>query len=859
MDKKILKAISIAGMFHDLGKFAERAYAVESGDKDKVQQDYRYEHAYNTELALKQLFSDERLSQSHGGDRECTILNMATRHHKPRKGNIYETIIAEADRISSGHERAKGDDASTYDTHGREKKSKTPLISIMSRVCLKKYADDPVEDWRFRIREEGYLYGVDAQQHIPPIPADEYVAEQVQADYRQHWDGFVKAIRPNQEFGLDIVDQFPTLLEICRAWQWCLPASTRKEEMPDVSLFDHQKATAALAACMYYYHAATDTLSLNKVEDRRPPKFLLFCGDLSGIQNFIYQISSKGAYKALKGRSFYIQLLADLLAREFVDIFGLTPANILYASGGKFYLLLPNHEDVVRSLKELTDEVNKWLFLEFGGDIFVRMGHMPISGDDLTRQNGRTLYQIWDDLTRQLVYQDRQRYASLAIENYDLLFAVKNGDAGTCEVCHRSVPKETGHCVTCKRMEEAGRKLASSRFILLADADTAANGERATFHLHLKLQNRKINRYIWFLEELPFSVSGSRVHLWSLNDPDFHSIPRNMNTATVNSAPYHVASTHTFYDRTFNEIADLSKGVKRLGILRMDVDNLGKIFSEGLTNYRHEIKKSKRSQTNSQHETEHSQRFHSLGRITTLSWQLNLFFSGLLSGIIRNNPEWAERVTVVYAGGDDLFLFGAWDALPKIALTIHERFKQFTCNNRSFSLSGGMGMTGGKFPIYKSAEMAGEAEHKAKHHETSFNGQAKVRKSSFTFLDTPMHWKEFQEVANQFDKITDMLQKPENAPLLRRLLDIAASWQESRERLKQTGTLSIDDIERQLEGERWRWQMVYSLARFGDRNKEIKDEITSIQQFILGKVANSDRTGIALLGLLGRWCELSLR
>jgi CRISPR-associated protein Csm1 len=394
-------------------------------------------------------------------------------------------------------------------------------------------------------------------------------------------------------------------------------------------------------------------------------------------------------------------------------------------------------------------------------------------------------------------------------------------------------------------MEEAGRKLASSRFILLADADTAANGERATFHLHLKLQNRKINRYIWFLEELPFSVSGSRVQLWSLNDPDFHSIPRKMNTATVNSAPYLVASTHAFYDRTFDEIADQSNGVKRLGILRMDVDNLGKIFSEGLTNYRHE--------------TEHSQRFHSLGRITTLSWQLNLFFSGLLSGIIQNNSEWAERVTVVYAGGDDLFLLGAWDALPEIALTIQERFKQFTCNNRSFSLSGGMVMTGGKFPIYKSAEMAGEAEHKAKHHETRFNGQAIVRKSSFTFLDTPMHWNEFQEVANQFDKITDMLQKPENVPLLRRLLDIAASWQESRERLKQTGTLSMDDIERQLEGERWRWQMVYSLARFGDRNKEIKDEIASIQQFILGKVANSDRTGIALLGLLGRWCELRLR
>lgn len=844
MDKKILKAISIAGMFHDLGKFAERAYAVESDDQDMVQQEYRYAHAHHTELALKQLFAEERLSQSYGGDRECTILNMATRHHKPRKGNIYETIIAEADRISSGHERARGDDASSYDTQSREKKSKTPLISIMSRIQLKKYAADPGEDWRFRIREEGCLYGTDAQGHIPPVPAGEYVPEQVQTDYRQHWKNFVKAIRPDQELGLDIVDHFPTLLEICRAWQWCLPASTRKEEMPDVSLFDHQKATAALAACMYFYHTATDTLSLDKVEDRRPQKFLLFSGDLSGIQSFIYQISSKGAYKTLKGRSFYIQLLADLLAREFVDILGLTPTNILYASGGKFYLLLPNHEDVVKTLEELTDEVNNWLFSSFNGDIFVRMGHIPISGEDLTRQSGRTLYQIWDDLTRQLVYQDRQRYAGLASNNYDLLFGVKNGDAGTCEVCHRSVPKDTGHCITCSQMGEAGQKLANSRYILLADTDTAG-GERPTFCLQLKLQNRKINRHIWFLADLPSSVVGSRAQVWSLNDPDFHSIPRQLGAIIVNSAPYLAAANHAFFDRTFDEIADLSKGIKRLGVLRMDVDNLGKIFSEGLTNYRHETKR--------------SQRFHSLGRITTLSWQLNLFFSGLLPGIIRNNPEWAERVTVVYAGGDDLFLLGAWDALPEIALTIHNRFRQFTCNNRSFSLSGGMVMTGGKFPIYKSAELAGEAEHRAKHHESRFNGHAPVRKSSFTFLDTPMHWQEFTEVSDQFNKLVKLLQNPTNAPLLRRLLDIAASWQESRERLKRSGTLDMAAIERQLVAEKWRWHMVYSLARFGERNKEIKNEITSIQRFILGKVAETDRCGIALLGLLGRWCELKLR
>jgi len=847
MDARLLKAITIAGMFHDLGKFAERAYAVKLGDPDMVQQEYRYAHAYHTELALKALFPDERLSIPYGGDRECTILNLATRHHKPRKGNVFEYIIAEADRISSGHERAKGDEASNYDTHGREKKSKTPLISIMSRIRLKQYVDDPTEDWRFRIRHEGLLYGAKAKEHIPPVPAAQYPPQEVQVDYRQHWKGFVEAIRPTSELGLDIVDHFPTLFEICRVWQWCLPASTRREEMPDVSLFDHQKATAALASCMYFYHAAKGTLSMKSVEDRSQEKFLLFCGDLSGIQNFIYQISSKGAYKTLKGRSFYIQLLADLLAREYVGTFGLTSTNILYASGGKFYLLLPNNSNVIVTLTELTNAVNTELFSSFNGDLFVRTGHIPITGNDLTRQSDRTLYQIWDDLNRQIVYQDRQRYSRLASQDYDALFGVSGGDAGTCEVCHQTLPrnKDKGCCQTCDQMEKIGLKLANSRFVVLSDSIQSTWG-KFTFSFKIILQDRIVDKYVWFLNDLPIPLTRSSIHVWSLNnDPEFHTLPQRTKGRVINCAPYFAAGTHHFPERTFDQIAELSLGVKRLGVLRMDVDNLGKIFSEGLTNYRHD--------------TESPQRFHSLGRITTLSWQLNLFFSGLLPRIIRDNPDWADRVTAVYAGGDDLFLLGAWDALPEIAVTIHNSFSEFTCGNRSFSLSGGMVMTGGKFPIYKSAEMAGEAEHLAKHHETFFNDTQPVRKSSFTFLETSMHWLEFREIAEMHRKLVPLLRDPQNAPLLRRLLDIAASWQESALRLKHFSTISLSAIEKCLEAEKWRWQMIYSLARFIEQNKDIEDDIKSIQEFIINRVANTDRSGIALLSVIARWCELSLR
>ena len=137
MNKELLKGISIAGLFHDIGKFAERAYAVELSDPDRVRQEYNYGHAFSTEQALKKLFPEEILARNlrnSMGVQECTILNLAARHHKPR--HAYEIMISEADRIASGHERARSDEDSEFETSGRERKSQVPLLSILGRIHL---------------------------------------------------------------------------------------------------------------------------------------------------------------------------------------------------------------------------------------------------------------------------------------------------------------------------------------------------------------------------------------------------------------------------------------------------------------------------------------------------------------------------------------------------------------------------------------------------------------------------------------------------------------------------------------------------------------------------------------------------
>ncbi|MGD9822896.1 type III-A CRISPR-associated protein Cas10/Csm1 [Desulfobacter sp.] len=842
MDEELLQAISIAGLLHDIGKFSERAGAVEQGDKDMVAQDYRYAHAYHTESALKSLFPAGQLERGFAGSTEVNVLNMASRHHKPR--NMYELIISQADRIASGHERSGGDELSGYDTGGRERKRQTPLLSILSRIKL---LGEQVksEDFRYKINPAAISASAATFTSFFPVPKDEYTYNQVERDYVEHWHNFKKAIQSSPGNGLDLFAQLPVVLSVCKEFQWCLPASTRREELPDVSLFDHQKVTAALAGCLYWYHAHCDSLSEKNITDHSVLKFLLYCGDISGIQNFIYKISSKGAYRTLKGKSFYIQLLAEIIANKFVERFSLSQTNILYASGGKFYLMLPNLPEILQSVEDMQHAVNMELLAQYNGTLYLRTGYEALSADDLTRQSGTTLYRIWDRLTRRLVYQDRQRYCKAATDDYDLLFAVRSQEnLGACEVCRQTMKdKAQTICTGCKEMAELGRQLGTANWIAIG-----SNG--AGLPEQGKPVMQIYGKRLWLLKKMPEKINGKNLLFMGINSEDYHQISQSVQGCIpVNCVPFTIGSSHRF-DTTFNEIAERSAGnFKRLGILRMDVDNLGRIFSEGLENYEHDL-------------IQNSTRFHSLGRITTMSWQLSQFFGAVLPAMINANPDWSERVTVVYSGGDDLFLLGAWDALPDVALEIHRQFSQFSCHNTSFSLSGGMVISGGSFPIYKSAEMAGEAEAKAKSHTTVLiQAREKRQKNAFTFLDQPMHWKQFSALAAMQEKLMAIVSQKEHYPLLQRLKAIALSWQESARELKQSkGKIPLEEIRKRLQAEKWRWRMVYTLSRYSDsKSEKIKNDIESIKEFITGNVVGTEITGIELLGVLTRWSELKLR
>lgn len=119
--------------------------------------------------------------------------------------------------------------------------------------------------------------------------------------------------------GLDLKDHayINSLLEVLEANLSFVPSSTSKKEVADISLYDHVKLTAAFASAIYAYlkeQNITDyktELYKNASLFYDKKAFLLASLDISGIQKFIYTITTKSALKSLRSRSFYLEIMME--------------------------------------------------------------------------------------------------------------------------------------------------------------------------------------------------------------------------------------------------------------------------------------------------------------------------------------------------------------------------------------------------------------------------------------------------------------------------------------------------------------------------------------------------------------------
>ena len=816
----------LAALLHDIGKFYQRADTgsvstskflsemskVESAFLPSRNGVYTHKHCLWTAQFIDDFQSVFKnlvgASFSDLTDKNNLYSLAACHHLKKEQLSDLGQIIKEADWLSSGMDRETDlafrdeQDENNWDAFKKKR-----MVSILETVD----SGQSVADYRLPVAKISLT-----KDYFPKRQFDN------KPDYMQLWSDFVKEFKFIQANDYHAFSE--TFLNLLYKYTACIPAST--VNFPDVSLYDHLKTTAAIAVCLYDYNKGKQVTT----SDKNLP-FLLIGADISGIQSYLYQIVSKYAGKNLKGRSFFLRIIADAMVRYLVKELNLFQANIVYNSGGGFYLIAPNTVFVNDKLQESIKTIEEQLFASFGTALSVAIESVPVSKDDLMRkEKTRNLGDIWDELFVRKDKKKASKFADLIEKGYDNFFnpLMQGGNALRDEITGEefsrnelSMSKELTIKKDTFNQIRLGEELRNTDIMIVSSTELPCM--RDIFHI----QPANLGYTYYFLNEKNDSEllqSVDNCTVIRINNENFNQPVKGNN----NSYELQFYGGNEWNGLSFEDMVnpkDKENNFKRMGVLRMDVDNLGSIFQSGILPER-----------------------ATLSRFAALSRSFDYFFSGYLNTIWKKTDR--DSSFIIYSGGDDLFIVGSWDVVIQLAKTIYKDFREFTCYNPAFGISGGIAIVSEKFPIMKGAEESADEEKAAKNH--TVKGKSK---NSISFMDFPMNWDtEFLVVENLKDELVRLIQQEKEAKsLLDKIMSHAANADIKAHKITQLKTY---------------WMLTYDLSRMKDatrinNTKMLIDncimEVCDNKPLLNGNAISSKYNPLELWAFAARWAELELR
>lgn len=475
-------------------------------------------------------------------------------------------------------------------------------------------------------------------------------------------------------------------LSLLEAYTSSMPSSTNTEESADISLFDHVKITAAVGACISEY-----LLEQNETDYKKrlfthqdvfwqEQAFLLYSADFSGIQSFIYTIASSKALKALRSRSFFLELLMEHYIDEVLEGCGLSRANLLYSGGGHCYLLLPNTSKTIDALHNTKQVLNTWLRQNFGTRLYLADGFTACTANELTNQPAEQApyKEIFARVSHAISMNKMHRYSA------DDLRELNDGkiptDGRECKICgitsHLTGSGDACKCRWCTRFEALSTRIQDANrdiYVIFRGFSEQADLILPSIDgvVSVTLTDEGCARKL-------LAESANIVRVYTKNK---------LYTGLTYSTKLYIGDYHD--SNLMDELAEKATGISRNAVCRMDVDNLGMALVAGF-------------------EQEHPSpekryQYVTLSRTAAFSRQMSLFFKYHINSILHG-----LAVTIVYSGGDDVFLVGAWNDILEAAQIIQSKFAEFTCG--TLTLSAGILIHDVKYPIRRAAAKSQELE-----------------------------------------------------------------------------------------------------------------------------------------------------
>lgn len=553
-----------------------------------------------------------------------------------------------------------------------------------------------------------------------------------------------------------------SLLEVLEANLSFVPSATSNQEVADISLYDHLKLTAAVASCIHVYLSSKqqknyrDILYTHAKDFYEEQAFLLASLDVSGIQKFIYTISTKNALKTLRSRSFYLEIMMEHIIDMLLQRLNLSRANLIYAGGGHCYLLLPNTEETVKCFDEFCREINQWYMQNFQISLYIAGGYVPCSCNTLNNIPDGSYSELFRSMSAMISHRKSNRYNKEDIYKLNHM-RTKDYDR-ECSVCKRiGKINAEGRCELCEAIEQFSAKVLQAQIF--------------TVTLNPDAKGLPLPGDCCLITDTEQSLRER------MQNDDYFVRAYGKNAMYTGK---HIATKLWVGDYTngnsFEEFAQTATGIDRIGVLRADVDNLGHAFVAGFDN------------------PDNANRYVTISRTATLSRQLSLFFKLYINKIL-SEPHYtidgqskAQRnATIVYSGGDDLFIVGAWNDVIEMAVDIRRSLKQYSEN--MLTISAGIGIYQHTYPISVIASEVADEEDSSKKkpgknaitllEDGCFHAEESAKHS---ISDGTYSWEEFEKevIGEKFRVINDFFSQcdEKGKSLLYKMLELIRMQEE---------------------------------------------------------------------------------
>jgi len=733
------ESIILGALLHDVGKVLNRVKGIR--EKHPVFSK-RFVLAKEFETKVKNFVDTKILS------------TICQRHHEDERFFPEELLVQ---RIDDKHLRAlayivsRADNYSSFEREEREKSGeyfrKTRLLSIFSKVDI----------GRGTKGDKYYELKPLSPENVYPL--DKEIATKDEDAYGRLIKGsltkdtkFAKSIKSLQCYNFNSL--FNGLLSILEENLWCVPSDTRYEGQ-DISLFDHLSTTSAIASCLYDYHK--DDLDEREIRKNEVEKFILIGGDLSGIQKFIFEISStnpKKLSKVLRGRSFYLSLLTECASLKLLNVLNLPLSCKIMDAGGRFIILAPNKEETKEEIKNVVKEIKQWFLRNFLGKLSLNIDYsVTLSGNDFKSTKFNEKLKILNQRLEIKKFQKfNKEYFKLDNEKNDFKKAY-NGliEKGNCNFCGIYPPLTAeGRCSICENSQKIGEKLCSKNYLCfnLKDAGSSLLSildigidfsdkviDPTKYYLIEKIGDKEdkvnfgyIKKYVsnYIPEPQEGEICLKHEHKDKTKNRDCETLCKYCKDVCKFENDIHrredeisretISNSHLTFQCIATHSLKINNGlgVDHLAVLKADVDFLGMTFSLGLENPEKE-------------------EYLSISRFATLSRMLNYFFCACIKDLIKDK---FNKIYTVYAGGDDMLLIGPWEQLLEFTIEMQNKFNEFVAENPNITISAGISLFRPHSQVKIATKIAEENLEKSKN----------SGKNRLTVFGTTVNWNEMNKL-----------------------------------------------------------------------------------------------------------------